>query len=77
MLYRQIAGSNLAMCPWRLTGVPVAVALQGPDLLIQQSGAHADFGSMAPFESQACESSDRSADCVSPRANGILDYDGI
>ena len=77
MLCHQIAELSLKMCPWRLTGVAVAVALQGPDLLIQRSGAHAGFGSMAPFESQVCESSDQCADCTSPPANEILEHGGI
>ena len=34
MLCHQIAELSLKMCPWRLTGVAVAIALQGPDLLI-------------------------------------------
>ena len=77
MLRRQIAKSNLAMRPWRLTGVAVAVALQGLDPSIQGPGAHAGFGSMAPFESQVCELSDRSVDCASPSANEISRYGGI
>lgn len=77
MSCRQIAELNLKLCPWRLTAVAVAVALQGLDLLIQQSDAHAGFGSKAPFESQVCESSDRCADCASPPANEISRYGGI
>jgi hypothetical protein len=65
------------MCPWRLTGVAVVVALQGLGHLIQRSGAHAGFGSMAPFELLVCELNDRGADCASLPASEILRYGDI